>query len=333
MNGKSVLVTGGAGYIGSHVVYRLLEAGYFITVLDDLSTGRTEVLPGDIEFIEGNAGDQQLIIDLGKKLDISAVLHFAGSIVAPESVEDPLKYYKNNFSVTRDLLAACVKARIKRFIFSSSALVYGEPFSLPLKEDAPKQPITPYGKTKLMTEWMLEDVSHANDLQYASLRYFNVGGADPLGRTGQCSSYATHLLKIASEVATGKRPGMVINGDDYETPDGTCIRDYTHVTDLAEAHVAVLDLLETSRKNQILNCGYGKGFSVKEVIAEFERLIGKSLGADIGPRRPGDPIALVSDPTNLKQQTNWIPKHNTLEQIISTALAWETNMENVLGEP
>ena len=333
MSRKSVLVTGGAGYIGSHVVYSLLTAGYAITVLDNLSTGRRELLPREVEFIEGNAGDQRLVTDLSRNNEISAVLHFAGSIVAPESVRNPLRYYENNTSVSRNLLSACTEADIQTFIFSSSALVYGEPLTLPLKESSPTTPTTPYGRTKLMTEWMLEDTSNATGLQYAALRYFNVGGADPAGRTGQCSPNATHLLKIAGEVVTGKRPGMVINGDDYDTPDGTCVRDYIHVSDLADAHVETLKLLEKTGENQIINCGYGRGSSVREVVAEVERVTGKSLGATVGPRRPGDPATLVSDITHLKNKTNWSPKQDTLAKIISTALAWEESMANILKTP
>ena len=330
MSGKTVLVTGGAGYIGSHVVYSLLAAGYTVAVLDDLSAGRRQVLPREIEFIEGNAGNKKLVTDLARNIDISAVLHFAGSIVAPDSVEDPLQYYNNNTSVSLNLLAACTEAEIRKFIFSSSALVYGEPFSFPINENSPTNPSTPYGKTKLMTEWMLEDVSNATGLQFAALRYFNVGGADPLGRTGQCSPSATHLLKIVSEVVAGKRPGMVIHGDDYDTPDGTCIRDYIHVSDLADAHVKVLELLEDTAENQIMNCGYGRGSSVKEVISKVEEVTGRSIGAAIGPRRQGDPAILVSDATRLMQNTNWTPKQDSLSQIITTALAWEENMETIL---
>ena len=325
-----ILVTGGAGYIGSHAVYALLDRGVEVVILDNLSTGFRQVLPQDIKFIEGNAGNEKLIHELLVDYSIAGVMHFAGSIVMPESVTDPLTYYQNNTVASRSLISACVSMGVSNFIFSSTGTVYGQPDKLPVNENALVHPETPYSRSKLMTEWILEDVSNSSNLNYAALRYFNVAGADPNGRTGQCSMKATHLIKIASEVAIGRRPKIEIYGDDYNTPDGSCIRDYIHVSDVADAHLEVLNLLQKTQENYVLNCGYGIGVSVKEVVSEFKKVTGKDLKATIGPRRNGDVAELVSDSTLLKEQTGWCPKHANLRDIITSSLSWEMQMDSVI---
>jgi len=318
-----ILVTGGAGFIGSHVVYALQENNFEVVVLDNLSTGNYNLLPSNIDFIKGDAGDENFVETLLNEHSISSVMHFAGSIVVPESVKEPLNYYMNNTVVSRSLLSACVKAQIRNFIFSSTASVYGRPDKMPVDENTPVAPETPYGRSKLMTEWMLEDVSKSYNLNYAALRYFNVAGADIRGRTGQCSPNATHLIKVANEVASGKRTELVIYGDNYDTPDGSCIRDYIHVSDLADAHVKVLQLLQSRDESFVLNCGYGVGHSVKEVVAEYKHVIGRDIKTIVGSRRNGDVGKLVSNPARLMELINWTPKHANLREIISTSLAWE----------
>jgi len=322
----SILVTGGAGFIGSHVVYALREKNIEVVVLDNLSTGNRELLPPDVTFIEGDAGNENFVKNLLIKYSILGVMHFAGSTVVPDSVKEPLNYYLNNTVVSRSLISACVSSQVNTFIFSSTAAVYGQPNEMPVDENMPVAPESPYGRSKLITEWMLEDVSKSSELNFAALRYFNVAGADIHGRTGQCSPNATHLIKIANEVANGKRSKIVIHGDDYDTPDGSCIRDYIHVSDLADAHVEVLQLLQSTNKSYVLNCGYGVGTSVKEVVAEYKHITGKDIKFIIGPRRDGDVAELISDPRRLKELTNWNPKHANLRAMISSSLDWEKKL-------
>lgn len=323
MNGQpSVLVTGGAGYIGSHVAWALHDAGRRAIVLDDLSAGRRELAPADAPFIEGDAGDIELVRGVLAKEGCGCVIHFAGSIVNPESFEKPLEYYANNVTTGRNLLEACAAEGVGVFVFSSSAAVYGEAPTLPIPEQAPLRPNSPYGKSKLMFEWMLEDVAAATGMAYAALRYFNVAGADPKGRSGQVGP-ATHLIKIAAEAAAGKRDGMTIFGDDYETPDGTCIRDYLHVSDLAQAHVAALEHLAGGGAPLTVNCGYGHGFSVLEVLDTVARVAGKALDIRAGPRRRGDVPALVADNRAILEVLKWRPRYDDLEFMVRTALDWE----------
>jgi UDP-glucose 4-epimerase len=320
---ERVLVTGGAGYIGSHVALALIDAGHRAVVLDDLSTGVRDLVPAEAGFVEGDAGDGTLLARVLEDQGITAVMHFAGSIIVPESVEDPLKYYRNNTCASRNLIEACVKARVDRFVFSSTAAVYGLPEALPAREDAPTAPINPYGASKLVTEMILADVARAHRLRYVALRYFNVAGADPKGRSGQSSPEATHLIKIACEVATGARGHIDIFGDDYETPDGTCIRDYIHVSDLATAHLHALDHLASDGESLTLNCGYGRGYSVREVLEAVERAAGARLEKRLAPRRAGDPPALVADATRIRERFDWRPEHEDLDAITASALAWE----------
>ncbi len=319
---QSILVTGGAGYIGSHTVLVLIDRGFAPVVLDDLSTGRRDLVPEDVPFFEGNAGDGELVREILRDHDCRAVMHFAGSIVNPESFDIPLAYYANNVSVSRNLLEACAAEKIEVFIFSSSAAVYGDPDALPVPETAATRPISPYGRSKLMTEWMLTDAAAVSPMTFAMLRYFNVAGADPEGRSGQVGP-PTHLIKIATEAALGHRDGMSIFGDDYDTADGTCIRDYIHVSDLADAHVLALRHLMNGAKSLSLNCGYGHGYSVRQVIAAVERVAGVSLNAAIAPRRQGDAAALVADNANILSTLPWTPNHDDLEFMIQTALDWE----------
>jgi len=328
---RATLITGGAGYIGSHTVLALRQAGRRVVVLDDLSSGSRQVVPDDVEFVRGDAGDQALVRALIAERAIGSVIHFAGSILVEQSVSEPLRYYGNNVAVSRDLLEACSAAGVTRFIFSSTAAVYGAPEEVPISEAAPKRPINPYGSSKLVTEWMLRDLAAASGLRYVALRYFNVAGADPQGRTGQLGPVATHLIKIASQVVAGLRESIAIFGDDYDTPDGTCVRDYIHVSDLAAAHLAALEYLEAGGESCSLNCGYGHGYSVREVLQAVERCTGRPLNPRPAPRRPGDPPILVADVSALRRTLRWSPRFDNLDVIITTAVDWEKSA-NTLGE-
>ena len=325
-NKPAVIVTGGAGYIGSHAVLAFREAAYPVVVVDDLSTGRRESVPDGVPFIEGNAGDRELVGRVIRDHGVGAVVHFAGSIVIPESVSDPLKYYRNNTAASRNLIEACVANHVKYFIFSSTAAVYGHPEKVPVSEDAPTAPINPYGNSKLMTEWILRDTAQAHDFRYVALRYFNVAGADPDGRTGQSTPNATHLIKIASQAALGLRQGIELFGDDYDTPDGTCIRDYIHVSDLAAAHVDALGHLTAANKNLVLNCGYGHGHSVREVLAAVEKEAGVHLHVRSAPRRSGDAASLVADASRIRNHFAWQPRYDDLGFIVRTAIDWERKL-------
>jgi len=319
----SVLVTGGAGYIGSHTVFALLDRGDDVVVLDNLSTGVRGHVGDKAVFVQGEAADRALVRDLISRHKVDSVIHFAGSIVVPESVAEPLKYYENNVVASQALLEACVAAGVKQFIFSSTATVFAEDAPQPLAEDERKAPISPYARSKLMTEWMLEDVSRATDLRHIVLRYFNVCGADPAGRTGQVSRIPTHLIKRAAMVALGRLPHLDIFGTDYPTPDGTGVRDYIHVTDLANAHLLALDALRGGAPSTSYNCGYGRGLSVRQVIAAVEKVAGHALPVREAPRRSGDPPTLVADSSRITQALGWKPEHDDIEEIVRSALAWE----------
>jgi UDP-glucose 4-epimerase len=326
MTQRNVLVTGGAGYIGSHVVLALLEAGYHPLVLDDLSTGRRDLVPDEATFVQGDVADRELTTRIMRDGRVAAALHFAGSIVVPDSVAAPLEYYRNNTVAALSLIEACVSCGVERFIFSSTAAVYGMPDVIPVDEAAPTQPINPYGASKLMTEWMLRDAAAAHGLRAVVLRYFNVAGADPMGRSGQCSRRATHLIKIACEAAVGRRDKVEIFGVDYPTPDGTCLRDYIHVGDLADAHVAALRHLERGGGGATLNCGYGRAYSVREVLAAVERAAGRRLTTVESPRRPGDPPALAAAAGRISEVLGWRPRLDDLDVIAAHALAWERRL-------
>ncbi len=325
MSQRPVLVTGGAGYIGSHVVRQLGERGERVVVLDNLSTGfRESVLYG--ELVVGDTGDEALVERLLREYDIDAVLHFAANIVVPESVADPLKYYHNNTANTRSLLACCQRAGVSQFIFSSTAAVYGIPAQIPVAEDAPLEPINPYGRSKLMSEWMLRDLALTGALRYVILRYFNVAGADPQGRIGQSTPEATHLIKVANEVVTGQRAQVEIFGTDYPTADGTGVRDYIHVEDLAAAHLMALDHLRAGGAANILNCGYGHGYSVREVLDTVQRVAGEKIRIVESPRRAGDPPALTASAARIRSILGWRPRYDDLEMIVRTALDWERKL-------
>lgn len=321
-----LLITGGAGYVGSHAVLAFREAGYPVVVLDDLSTGYRSAVPDGAAFVEGDAGDPARVGAVVAEHGITTVAHFAASASVPESVADPLKYYRNNTAAGANLIQACIAGGVKRFVFSSTAAVYGIPAAVPVSEDAPTAPINPYGSSKLAIEWMLRDAAAAHDFRYAALRYFNVAGADPAGRAGQSTRGAAHLIKVASEAAVGARSGVTVFGNDYGTPDGTCIRDYVHVSDLAEAHVAVLRDLENGGGSRVFNCGYGRGFSVREVLETVREEAGIALDVRHGPRRAGDPPALVSDVSRLRAALGWSPRHDDLRFIVRTALSWEKRL-------
>ena len=324
MTGKrKILVTGGAGYIGSHMVLALLDAGHEVVILDNFSTGHERLVPADVTVVRGDVGDRQVTDALFAAHDFDAVAHFAASIVVPESVVDPLKYYINNTLNTAHLIAACVKAGISRFIFSSTAMVYGKQDLTPMDESVHLAPDNPYGASKLMSETILRDTAKAHDLSYVVLRYFNVAGADPAGRSGQLSKPATHLIKIAGELVCGKRDAMQIFGTDYDTPDGTCIRDYIHISDLIGAHMVALDHLMNGGAPVIANCGYGTGASVRDVLASVARVSGSNLNVTEAPRRAGDTPYLVADSGLLKRTLGWAPKHDDLDAIVKSALDWE----------
>lgn len=323
------MVTGGAGYIGSHAVWALRDAGWPVVVLDNLTTGFRFVLPEDVAFYEGDISDSSLIARIFAEHDVAAIMHFAGSVVVPESVADPLKYYSNNTANTRSLLEAAVKSGLKHFLFSSTAAVYGATEQPSVDEDAPKQPINPYGWSKLMTEQMLADASFAHRFNYCALRYFNVAGADPDARTGQSTIGATHLIKVACEAASGARDHVAVFGTDFDTPDGTGIRDYIHVSDLAAAHVLALEaLIAQPARSLTMNCGYGRGFSVLEVLDAVDRLTNARIDRRMAPRRAGDPACLVSDPARIRATLPWTPQHADLETIVAHALAWERKLQD-----
>lgn len=322
-----VLVTGGAGYIGSHAVLALRDAGWNVSVIDNLVTGFRFAVPDGVPFYEGDIEDSALLARIFAEQGIGAIMHFAGSVVVPESVSDPLKYYHNNTAKTRSLIAAAVAAGVPHFIFSSTAATYGTPAVSSVTEQTPQVPINPYGWSKLMTEQMLADVSAAHPINHCALRYFNVAGADPLGRTGQSTAGATHLIKVAVEAALGKRPHVAVFGTDYDTPDGTGVRDYIHVSDLAAAHVLALEaLIARPERSMQMNCGYGRGFSVLEVLEAVEQACGKPIGRHMEPRRAGDPGMLVSDPALIRATLPWQPRHADLSQIVAHALAWEERL-------
>jgi UDP-glucose 4-epimerase len=322
----TVLVTGGAGYIGSHMVHALLDAGERVVVLDDLSTGFDWAAPPGATFAIGDCGDRSRLTGLIAEHEIDAVVHFAASIVVPDSVRDPLNYYRNNTVNSHALIETAVGQGIRHFIFSSSAAVYGNATRIPVREDDPTVPSSPYGSSKLMTEIMLRDASAAHPLRHAILRYFNVAGADPLGRAGQSTRGATHLIKVAIETALGLRPALKVFGTDYPTPDGTCIRDYIHVSDLIAAHCAALAYLRAGGASTTLNCGYGRGFSVLEVIESVKRVCGVDFKVAPAGRRAGDPAALVAACERIRATLDWQPRFNDLQTIISDALAWERKL-------
>jgi UDP-glucose 4-epimerase len=320
----AVLVTGGAGYIGSHALLALKDAGWPVVVIDNLVTGFRWAVPDDVPFVEGNIDDVALVGATIAAHGIRAIVHFAGSVVVPESVVDPLKYYLNNTVRTRALLEAAIKAGVPHFIFSSTAATYGIPDVIPCREDAVPRPINPYGMSKLMSEAMLRDVSAVHPMNFCALRYFNVAGADPEGRTGQSTAGATHLIKIAAEAATGKRASVSVFGTDYDTPDGTGVRDYIHVSDLADAHVAALEkLIADPGTSHIMNCGYGRGFSVSQVLDSVDRVTNMKIVRNMEPRRAGDPDALVADNALILKTLDWRPKRDDLDGIVKDALAWE----------
>jgi UDP-glucose 4-epimerase len=325
MANNSILVTGGAGYIGSHVVLQLRDAGEHVVVLDNLSTGFESAVIG-AELVVGDTGDHALVSHILSEHRVDAVMHFAAHTIVPESVSDPLKYYRNNTCNTRNLLQACHDNGVKRFIFSSTAAVYGIPAGPSAGEDSPLVPINPYGLSKLMSEWMLRDLAAAGELRYVALRYFNVAGADPEGRIGQSTPKATHLIKVACEHAVGKREEVAIFGTDYPTPDGSGVRDYIHVDDLAAAHILALNYLEQGGASQILNCGYGHGYSVREVLDSVQRVSGVKLNIREEPRRAGDPPALIAKADRIRGVLGWQPRHDDLDFIVKTALAWEKRL-------
>ena len=324
----SVLVTGGAGYIGSHMVWSLIDRGEDVVVLYNLSTGSRALVAEKAHFVEGDAGDAALVAKLIADHRVEAIIHFAGSIVVPESVAAPLTYYANNTVAACNLIEACVNGGVRNFIFSSTAAVYGEPTQRLVEEDAIKHPINPYGRSKLMVEWMLEDATRAHDLRSVVLRYFNVAGADPKGRTGQSTPRATHLVKRACQVALGRVPRLSVFGTDYPTPDGTGVRDYIHVSDLVGAHLLALDHLRADGTSLVLNCGYGYGFSVRQVIDAVERVSRRKIALNEEPRRAGDPPSIVADSSRIRRVLGWSPQYDDLDEIVRTAYAWESRLND-----
>lgn len=323
----SVLVTGGAGYIGSHMVLELVDAGEKVVVIDNLSTGFRWAVAPAATLVVGDIADTDLVKKAIEVHGVTAIIHFAGSIVVPESVSDPLGYYLNNTVKSRGLIQCTVECGVKQFIFSSTAAVYGNPHENPVTETAAPAPMSPYGSSKLMTEIMLADTANAHDFHFVALRYFNVAGADPKGRSGQSTPKATHLIKVACETALGKRSQMEVFGTDYPTPDGTCVRDYIHVKDLARAHMSALAHLRKGGQSNIFNCGYSKGFSVHEVIAAVKRVSRRDFNVKLSPRRPGDPAAIVAASAKIRSELGWNPEHDDLDTIVAQALAWEKRVD------
>jgi UDP-glucose 4-epimerase len=327
-------VTGGAGYIGSHAVLALKDAGYAPVVIDNLETGFRWAVPDGVPFIEANIADSGAVRDVIIHHGVLAIMHFAGSIIVPESVEDPLKYYRNNTAASRNLVETAVECGVHHFIFSSTAATYGVPETSPVHETMPTVPINPYGVSKLMTEWMLRDVAAAHAFNYCALRYFNVAGADPLGRSGQSTNGATHLIKVAVEAALGKRSSVSIFGTDYATPDGTGVRDYIHVSDLAAAHVAALQaLIASPQQSHTLNCGYGRGYSVMEVMDAVDRVTKSKLVRIIEGRRAGDPDTLIANNHAIRERFGWIPRYDDLDVIVQHALDWEAKRSGLAPHP
>jgi UDP-glucose 4-epimerase len=323
----TVLVTGGAGYIGSHMVYALVAAGERAIVLDNLSTGFDWAVAGSVPLVVGETGDQNLVATIIKEQGVEAIIHFAASIVVPDSVADPLGYYHNNTVKSRALMEVAVEMGIENFIISTTAAVYGMPKEIPVREDAALAPMSPYGSSKLMTEIMLADTARAHNFRYVALRYFNVAGADPKGRSGQSTPQATHLIKVACETALGKRGHMEVFGTDYPTADGTCIRDYIHVTDLVRAHMAALRHLRAGGQSEVFNCGYSKGFSVLQVIEAVKRSSGADFEVRLSPRRAGDPAMIVAASDKIRMHLGWRPEFDSLETITVQALAWEAHLQ------
>ncbi|MEO3386073.1 UDP-glucose 4-epimerase GalE [Mesorhizobium sp. CAU 1741] len=329
----AVLVTGGAGYIGSHMVWALLDAGEDVVVLDRLSTGFDWAVAPEAKLVVGDVGDVALVASLIREHGIDAIIHFAGSIVVPESVSDPLGYYENNTCKTRGLIEAAVRGKVANFIFSSTAAVYGAAGLEPVREDAPLAPESPYGSSKLMSEVMLRDAAAAHEFTYTALRYFNVAGADPHGRTGQSTPGATHLIKVASETALGKRTQMKVFGSDYPTPDGTAVRDYIHVTDLAAAHLLALRRLRAGGDSLVANCGYNHGYSVLEVIDAVKRVSGADFPVEMVARRPGDAAAVIANSNRARAELGWQPQHDDLDAIVGHALNWEDKLSRKNARP
>ena len=323
----SVLVTGGAGYIGSHMVHALRDTGQKVVVLDNLSTGFAWAVPPDVPFFGGDAGDQTLVKRIVAEHGIESICHFAAKIVVPDSVVDPLGYYLANTVTSRSLIEAAVQSGVKRFVFSSTAAVYGEPKVMPVSENTPLAPMSPYGTSKMMTEFMLRDTANAHDFRYVALRYFNVAGADPHGRTGQSTPNATHLIKVAVQAALGHRSHLDLYGTDYDTPDGSCVRDYIQVSDLAAAHIKALDYLGRGGRSTVYNCGYGTGYSVLQVIEVVKQVSGVDFEVRAMPRRAGDSPAVVAKADRIRAELGWKPEHDDLRRIVEQALRWERHLK------
>jgi len=322
----AVLVSGGAGYIGSHMAHALCDAGERVVVVDDLSTGQRASVPAAATFVQADIADQDAMAETLRRHQVTAIAHFAARIVVPDSVADPLGYYLANTVKTRALIDVAVAGGVGHFIFSSTAAVYGDAGDGAVDEDATLAPVSPYGRSKLMSEWMLQDAGRAHGLKYAALRYFNVAGADPQGRTGQSTPNATHLIKVACQAALGKRDRLQVFGTNYPTSDGSCVRDYIHVTDLADAHVQALRYLRSGGDSFTANCGYGRGLSVLEVIRAVEQVTGRALPVEIAPRRAGDPARIVASPARIQSLLDWRPRHDSIDEIVGSALNWEQRL-------